>query len=179
MGVKNALHRVRCAIAIIATAGLCDAAHAQMTSDTVAVGARAASFLQPRPSGTVTAAIIYEPGNEASEREARVIERELAEGLAAGSLRLRARRVASTALDELAGARLAFVTRGTPYRQIAAAAASRSVLTISSDLACVRAAQCSMAVQSSPRIQIFVSRTASSAARIRFSSSFLMLVKEI
>ncbi|HEY6816761.1 MAG TPA: YfiR/HmsC family protein [Croceibacterium sp.] len=177
--MKTALYRIACFVAIVAAAGLCDAARAQMTGDTIKVGGRAASFLQPRLAGTVTAAIIYEPGNEASEREARVIERELASGAGADSLRFRPRRVASNALDELDGVRIAFVTRGTPYRQIAAATAPRSILTISSDSACARAAYCTMAVQSSPRIQIVVSRAAASAARIRFSSSFLMLVKEI
>ena len=154
-------------------------AQAQMTENTVNVGARAASFLQPRLSGAVTAAIVYQPGHEASEREARAIERELAGGLAIGALRLAPRRVAANALDGLAGARIAFVTRGTNSRQIAAATAARSIVTITSDPACVRAGHCAVAVQSSPKIQIIVSRAACGAAGIRFSAAFLMLVREI
>ena len=154
-------------------------AHAQMTGNTVEVGGRVASFLQPGLSGAITAAIIHEPGDEVSEREARTIERELAAGVKVGALSLRPRRVTANALGELAGARIAFVTRGTNYRQVAAAAAARSILTISSDPACARAGLCAVAIQSSPRVQIYVSRAACAAARLRFSAAFLMLVREI
>ena len=150
-----------------------------MTGNTVQVGRRVASFLQPGLSGPLTAAIIYEPGDDASEHEARLIERELLREAAGGSLRVRPQRVAADALNGLAGARIAFVTRGTNYRQVAAATAARSMLTISSDPACARSGYCTVAIQSSPKVQIIVSRAACIAARIRFNAAFLMLVKEI
>lgn len=177
--MKNAHWWMSCVATFIVGAAVSGRAHAQMTEDTVKVGGRVASFLQPGLSGPVTAAIIYEPGNDASEREARAIERELGSGLIVGRLTLRPRKVASTALNELAGAKIAFVTKGTNYRQIASATGSRSMLTITSDPACTRAGHCTVAIQSSSRIQILVSRTACSAARIRFSAAFLMLVREI
>lgn len=179
MGVKNARQWIRCVVTLLVAAAMSSAAHAQMTGNSVKVAGRVASFLQPGLSGSVTAAIIYEPGDDASEREARTIERELGGGLKAGSLVVRPRRVASNALHELAGAKIAFVTRGTNYRQIASATASRSILTITSDPACAQGGQCAVAIQSSPRTQITVSRAACRAARIRFSSAFLMLVREI
>lgn len=154
-------------------------AYAQMTRSAVAVGGRVVSFLQPPPSGPLIAAIVYEPGNDASEREARAIEHELGSGLKVGALSFRPRRVASNALGELAGARLAFVTRGTNYRQVTSAANARSIVTISSDPACTLAGQCTVAIQSTPRVQIIVSRAACLAARIKFSAAFLMLVREI
>lgn len=166
-------------IAAAASITLHLSAHAQMTGNTVEVGGRVASFLQPKLAGPVTAAIIYEPGDEVSEREARTIERELAVGGKVGALSLRPRRVSANALGDLAGVKIAFVTRGTNYRQIAAAVAARSILTISSDLACTRAGFCAVAIQSSPRVQIYVSREACAAARLRFSAAFLMLVREI
>lgn len=170
---------MKCVVTFLAGAATSGSAIAQMTGNTVKVGGRVASFLQPGPSGPVTTAIIYEPGDDASEMEARAIERELGGGLIVGSLTLRSRKVASNALDDLAGAKIAFVTRGTNYREIASAAALRSILTISSDPACARAGNCAVVIQSSPRIQIIVSRAACSAARIRFNVAFLMLVKEI
>lgn len=179
MGVKNARHRISCVVTFIVGAAVSGVAHAQMTENTVKVGVRVASFLHTGLSGSVTAAIIYEPGNDASEREARTIERELGGRPIVGSLQLRPRRVASNALAELAGARIAFVTKGTNYREIASETASRSMLTITSDPACTRAGYCTVAIQSSPRVQIFVSRAACGAARIRFSAAFLMLVREI
>lgn len=145
----------------------------------VQVAGRVVTFLQPPLSGTVTAAIVYQPGDAASENEARAIERAIGTGLAAGSVRLRLRRVETDGLDSLAGTRVAFVTQGTDYRLVAAATAPRSILTMSFDPACARAGLCAVSISSVPRVQILVSRAAVRAANLRFSSGFLMLVKEI
>lgn len=143
------------------------------------VATRVISFLQPAPSGTIPAAIVYEPGNPVSEAEAASIER--AGPLVAGKGTLHVRRVPANALGQLAGVRVAFVTSGLREQegQIGAAAARLSILTITSDLACVQAAHCVAAISSSPRVQITVSRAAAKAANIQFGSAFLMLVKEI
>lgn len=154
-------------------------ASAQMADNAVQVAVRVVSFLQPAPTGTVTAAIIYQPGDAASENEARAIERALGAGHVVGSMRLKPKKVAMGALGELAGARVAFVTRGTDYREIASATAARSILTISSDPACTRAGYCVVTISSAPKVQIIVSKAASKAAKLRFSSGFLMLIKEI
>jgi len=165
------------ALAICIAAG--EATSAQMVGNTVLVAARVASFLQPALDGQVTAAIIYRPGDTASEREARAIERGLGGGLVVGGITLRPRRVASNALGELAGARVAFVTTGTDYREIAAATAPRSILTISGDPACTREALCVVTISNKSRVQITVSRAAAKAAKLKFNSAFLMLIKEI
>lgn len=142
------------------------------------VATRVISFLQPSPSGSIPAAIVYEPGNAASEAEAASIERG---PLTAGKGVLRLKRVAANALGGLAGVRVAFVTAGLrdAQAQIGAAAARQSILTITSDMSCVQAAHCAVAISSSPRVQITVSRAATKAANIQFGSAFLMLVKEI
>jgi hypothetical protein len=143
------------------------------------VASRVISFLQPAPTGTIPGAIIYQPGNAASEAEAASIER--AGPLVAGKGSLRLKRVPVGSLGQLAGVRVAFVTSGLREEesQIAAAAARQSILTITSDLNCVQAAHCVVAISSAPRVQITVSRAASKAANIQFGSAFLMLVKEI
>lgn len=143
------------------------------------VATRVISFLQPAPSGVIPAAIVYDPGNAASEAEAASIER--AGPLVAGKGSLRLKRVAVGALGGLAGMRVAFITTGLrdSEGQIGAAAARQSILTITSDLACVQAGHCVVAISSSPRVQITVSRAAAKAANVQFGSAFLMLVKEI
>jgi hypothetical protein len=155
------------------------AASAQLGGNSIQIAGRVVSFLQPGPSGTVTAAIIYQPGDAASENEALAIERALGTGLTVGSLTLKPRRVAASALDQLAGAKVAFVTRGTNYREIAAATARRSILTITSDPSCTRAGYCIVTISSTGRVQITVSKSASAAAKLRFTSGFLMLIREI
>jgi hypothetical protein len=155
------------------------AAPAQLAANSIQIAGRVVSFLQPGPSGSLTAAIIYQPGDVASENESRAIERALGNGLSFGAVTLRPRKVKADALEQLAGAKVAFVTRGTNYRDIASAAAPRSILTISSDPACTRAGYCAVSITATGRIQITVSKAACSAARLRFSAGFLMLVKEI
>lgn len=167
-------------ISLLALAGTtAQAALAQLSSNSVQVGARVASFQLPAMRGQVTAAIVFDPGDPASEAEARTIERTLGDGLTVGALRLKPKRVAADNLGELTGARVAFVTKGVNYRNVARSVDGQSILTISSDLACVHSGHCAVAITSGPKVQIFVSREACSAARIRFSSAFLMLVKEI
>ncbi len=147
----------------------------------VPIAARVVSFLQPPPSGTMAAAILFEPGNAASEEEASAIERAVGGSLAAGRSAIRARRVPIGAMGALSNYRVAFVTAGLRAEQgeIAAAAAKSSVLTISSDAACVQAARCVVGISTVPKTQITVSKAAARASNIRFGSAFLMLVKEI
>ena len=155
------------------------AAHGQTSANAVQVAIRAAAFVTPSLSGPITVAIVYEAGDPGSEKEARDIERAMSGGLHVGSVTLSARRVASSSLDQMAGARIAFVTKGTSYRQIAAATAARSILSISFDPACAGGGYCVLSVTEEPRIQIIVSKAAAAAAKLKFNSSFLMLVKEV
>lgn len=153
--------------------------HAQSADDVMQVASRAVSFLQPSPSGVVTAAIVYKAGDAASENEMRRIERSLGNGPRFGSMTLRPKRVASHSLSGLRGAKVAFVTRGTNYRQVGAATAAQSILSISFDPVCTRDGHCALSVSSGSRVQIVVSRAATRAAGLSFNSSFLMLIKEI
>ena len=84
-----------------------------------------------------------------------------------------------SALNQLNGAKVAFVTKGTNYRGVAAAAVPLSILTVSSDPACARAGYCVVTITSTSRVQITVSKAAAKGSRLRFSSGFLMLIKEI
>lgn len=147
----------------------------------VPIAARVVSFLQPPPSGSLNAAIVYAPNNPASMADAAAIERAVGTGVEAGKAAIRTRRIPVTALDSLSGFRVAFVTVGLRASQddIAAAAARGSVVTITSDQACVQAGRCVVGIASAPRVQITVSRTAARAVNAKFGSAFLMLVKEI
>lgn len=147
----------------------------------VPVATRVLSFLQPPMSGATQAAIIYAPDNAASVAEAAALERTIGNGYSAGAVVVRTRRVPVGSLDTLQGYRVAFVTAGLrgSHDQIAAAATRASVVTITSDQACVQAARCVVGIGSGARVQITVSRAAARAVKARFGSAFLMLVKEI
>ena len=83
------------------------------------------------------------------------------------------------ALNGLAGAKVAFVTRGVNYAEVAAAAAPLSILTISFDPACAKAGRCIVSIAVARKVEITVSRAARKASNVTFNSAFMMLVKEI
>ncbi|MBJ6123523.1 hypothetical protein [Sphingomonas mollis] len=145
------------------------------------IAARVLTFLLPAPKGPMQAAIIFNPDNAASIADALAIEHAIGSGMPVGNTVIRTRRIATTTLDGLRGYRAAFVTAGLRKEQeaIAAAAIRNSVVTITSDLACVQAGRCVVGIGSGPHTQITVSRAASRAVGARFGSAFLMLVKEI
>ncbi len=169
----------RVSIAALAILGGATVSLGQIAAENVAAAAHVFSFLNPAPSGPAIAAIIFDPANAASAAEAAQIERGIGEGLVVGSARLVPRRVPIAALANLRGARLAFVTQGLRAHYAEIGAASRGVLTITSDRDCVVAGKCVIAVSSGAKTEIVVSRAALSAAGIRFGSIFAMLAKEI
>jgi len=147
----------------------------------VPVAARVISFVQPPPSGILPVAILYQPGNAASEAEANDIVRMLSSDSSIGRASLRTRRVSVNNLASLKGTKVAFVPSGLRAHQdeISAVASPQSILTITSDDVCVQTARCVVGISNSRRTQITVSRAAAQRSRIRFQSAFLMLVKEI
>ncbi|USI71686.1 hypothetical protein [Sphingomonas morindae] len=167
-------------VGIVALAASAVGAPCAAASFNLPVAARVIGFVQPPPSGVVLAGIVYEPGNAASEEEAALIEQQLAAMPAIGHATIKGRRVSAANLGGLAGTRVAFVTAGVRnQQQLGEWAAHNGLLTITSDLACVEAARCAVAVSSAARTQITVSRAAVKAAGLRFGSAFLMLVKEL
>jgi len=147
----------------------------------VPVAARVITFVHPAPVGVVPVAIVYEPGNAASEADAADMERALSNGITIGRATLRTRRVAVSNLGQLSGVKAAFVTTGLRAYQdeVAAAAGAQSVLTITADSACVISGKCVVGITSPNRTQIIVSKAAARRSGIRFGSAFLMLVKEV
>jgi hypothetical protein len=144
----------------------------------VPVASRVIAFVLPPLSGTINAIVIFDPNSTASEAEAASIEQQFGTGLAIGRGVIRVRRVPIDALPGLTNARLAFVTSGIRSQALAEFAAREGVLTISSDSSCVQAARCVMSISDQSRTQITVSRTAAHAARVQFTSAFLMLIRE-
>lgn len=146
----------------------------------VSVATRALGFVEPKLKGNVKAVVFYNKGNASSLSEARSIRTALAKKNVKGagfSVTLAPASNASAA----SGSKVVFLTSGLKprHRAIFNAASSAKAVTISSDLSCVRSNLCVIGVKSSPKTEILVSRNARQKTRVRFSSAFLMLVKEI
>lgn len=165
----------------LAGAAIVPAGPAATANLNVPVAVRVISFVQPPLTGVVPVAIIYQPGNAESEGEAAFIEHALAGDRTIGRASLRMRRVAVSSLGQLSGMKAAFVTAGLRswHEDVASAAASASIVTITADTSCVVAARCVVGISGSGQTRITVNRAAAQRSHIRFGSAFLMLVREI
>ncbi len=66
----------------------------------------------------------------------------------------------------------------TPDAAKAAKAANPTVMTIGSEVGCVDSGACVLAVETQPKVTIYVSRAAAQAAGIEFDPNFKMLITE-
>ncbi|HSK40741.1 MAG TPA: hypothetical protein VK943_13325 [Arenibaculum sp.] len=173
------------ALLAIALLGATDGA-AETGSKDVQVAAKVFGFTDPPLTGTVRVAIVFAPDVEASRRDADALAGILGTGLAAGKATLVPVPVpldpVGTGLDgALDGAGAVFVTAGLAahHEAIFGAAKARGLLSISTDMDCVRAARCVMGIRSEPRVEIVVNRSAAQASSIAFAPAFRMMISEL
>ena len=155
-------------------------AHATEQKD-LAVGLKTLPLLTNKLSGTAVAAVVFDPANPASKSDADAIKAALDGGMKAGDVAISGVLVPVSDLSKLASAKIAFVAQGTSssFDKIASAASSNGVLTISTDLDCVKGGKCVLGVVSSPSVEIYYNKAAGDAAKVTFSPAFTMLVKQI
>jgi hypothetical protein len=79
----------------------------------------------------------------------------------------------------LGGAEVLFVTRGVNYAAVGAEARARRVITIGSDIACVRSGACVIGISTDPTVEIIVNHTAAAAVGASFKAAFRMMIQEI
>lgn len=130
-------------------------------------------------TGTAVVGVVYVPGHPASQREADLVRAVIGEGLAAGRVKLQARLVPVDQLPTVSGVDALYITSGSIGLPPVLQAAQRlRVPTVSTDMACVEAAQCAVGFSSQPTVQIVISRGAADRAGVRFVQAFRMLVTE-
>jgi len=156
------------------------AVQAETSKKDMQIASRAVSFMADAPTGSVSAAVVYDPASAASKADADAIMAIIGGGLKAGKATLTGRLVAANALGDLADAKVAFIASdaSSQHAAIFAEAAARSILVISTDMNCVDTDNCVVGVASKPKVSIVVSKAASSAAGLSFKPAFLMMVKE-
>ena len=130
-------------------------------------------------AGIAVVGIVFVPGHPASQREAELVRAVIGEGLAAGRVRLQARPVPVDQLPAVSGVHALYLTSGSVGLPPVLLAAQRlRVPTVSTDMACVEAAQCSLGFTSEPTVQIVINRGAADRTGVRFVQAFRMLVTE-
>lgn len=148
----------------------------------LSVGLKTLPMLTNKLSGSAVAAVVYDPANADSKAEADVIKGLIdANPDAPGGVKLTSLLVGVADLAKLSGAKLAFVTKGlsSKFDAVSAAAASAGVLTISTDIDCVKGNKCVLGISSKPTVEIFFSKAAADAGKIGFSQAFTMLAKQV
>jgi hypothetical protein len=147
----------------------------------IQVGTKALPLLTNKMSGDVPMAVVYDPANAESKTDAEGIKKVVDDGIdVPGGIKLSAMLVGVGELSKLSTAKIAFLTPGLSahFDAIGAAAAGAGVLTISTDVDCVKAGKCIIGVVTKPSVTIYFSKAASEAAKISFSQAFIMLVKQ-
>lgn len=149
------------------------------TASDVIVGIKTLPLLSDRPSGDIAVALIYNPDSAASKDDADTVM--LALNRTTGDITSKGVMVPVNNLKKLAGTRAAFLMQGVrgSMDAIYEAANAAHVLTMSSDLSCVRANRCVLGILTggSAPVEIYYSKEAAEAAKVSFVQAFMMLVK--
>lgn len=162
---------------LLAGVGASSAAEGGMSKKDLEILGRAIGFMKDGPSGDVTTAVVFVPGNSASEAERDAIMGVVGSGLKVGNITLKAK--ASSVADAAAsGARVWLVT-GAAAAKMGQAGTAAKAITASADKACVEAGNCVLGIETGTKVQIYVSRKAAEASSVAFESAFLLMVKEL
>ncbi|WP_035693716.1 hypothetical protein [Azospirillum halopraeferens] len=170
------------AIAAAVTLGTGLPALADVGAKDVQVAAKTFGFTVPPLTGTVTVAVVFDPGVPASQADADQLKTILGSGLAVGTATLVPVLVPVAQLDGgLDGANVAFLTGGLSahHERIFAATKAKKLLSVSADTSCVQSARCVMGVKSEPKVEILVNKAAAEASSVSFAPAFRMMISEL
>jgi hypothetical protein len=157
-----------------------DAMAAELSKRDIEVIARTIKFVEPVIAAKASVAIIFDPSNPESVRQALTIEQALASEDILKLMPVVAQRVPVNNLA-INNVRIAFLTTGVEAAapRINEVTSANGVITVSSDKACAQRGHCVFSVSSEPSVSLWFSRAAASAAGLIFSPALLMLVKKV
>ena len=146
----------------------------------LSVGLKTLALLDNKILGNVTLAIIYDPHLPDSQAEAASLQKIITGGLQVpGGLKFTAVMVSVNDLSKLSSAKVGIVTKGSCTTAVAETTASQGILTMTSDLDCVKANRCVLGIVFRPSVEIYFSRSAAEAAKVGFSQAFIMIAERV
>jgi hypothetical protein len=173
------MRRSRALILAVATVLAAPPARAGIDASDLQIAARALSFMQNPPAGSVRVGIVYDPNNPQSAAEAEALQNILQSDPKTGSLVLRPELLKPEDADGAAvGLFLLTDGVGAGAGEIAHAARAKHIPCVTGDFTQVRDGACAIGVRSNPRIEILVNRDAAAASGVAFSTAFRMLITE-
>lgn len=155
---------------------------AATNKDDLAVGVKSIPLLEKKIQGSAAVAVVFNPADAESKGEADVIKGIFDGGLdAPGGVKLSASLVPVSELGKISGSQIVVLTGGLKsyFEAIATAVNGAGVLSLSTDLECVRSNKCILGIVSKPSVEIYYSSKAAADANVSFATAFTMLVKKI
>ena len=132
---------------------------------------KALNFIQNGPKGVVEIDIIYNKESAHSLQEARAIENMLSSGFSSGKITLRGSKTETST-----GAKIAYITKGSEGKALSLV--NKGIITVSQGKNCVVNHKCVLGVTTNPKIDFYLSSTASERAGVLFKVAFQMMVTE-
>ncbi|MFA6280009.1 MAG: hypothetical protein WC612_04365 [Bdellovibrionales bacterium] len=145
------------------------------------VALKTTPLLTNKLSGSAVMAVVFDPADAASKAEADSLKALLDAGIdAPGGVKITGMMVPVAEVgSKLSSAKLAFITKGACTAPVSTAANAAGVLSMSTDLDCVKGNKCILGIVTKPSVEIYYSKTAADAAKVGFAQAFTMLVKQI
>jgi hypothetical protein len=151
---------------------------ASLTQQDLQILGSALTFVQPRPASGGDVAIVYDPGSPESRKDADSIKAAIGNGLTGAGITLTPVLVAADALSAAHFA-LVIVAIGANSPAVLRALQARHVLCVTGEQSAVQAGICTMAIQSSGRVDLLVNSQAAQQTGISFATAFRMMVREL
>jgi hypothetical protein len=146
----------------------------------LSVGLKILALLDNKISGDVPLAIIYDAKLPESQTEANSLYKTITGSFQApAGVKLSVLMVATDDLSKLSSAKVGIVSKGSCTNAVAEATARQGILTMTSDLNCVKANRSILGITTHPGVEIYFSRTAADAARVGFSQAFIMIAERV
>ena len=155
-------------------------AAAQVTQTDLLVAGRAIGFIDNLKRGDVRVGIVYDPNIAQSAQQASELDTGMSDGLHIGNLVLKPVLLPIGKLGS-DNSDLYFLTEGVGAEaaKVGHASRARKISCITFDLAQVRNANCTIGVQTQPKIEVFVNRAAAQESGTDLAGVFRIMITEI
>jgi hypothetical protein len=146
--------------------------------DLLVIG-RALSFKDGAKRATLSVAVVYDEASSRSQSEMQATMAAVRGGLKVGDVVLKAVAVAQDQFASAAGYDGVLTMGDVDQRQLSGALKGQGVPCLTLDTQQVKSGACTVAIRSRPSVSISINSQNAAAARVRFATAFIMMVREI
>lgn len=160
-------------LTILASSIAAAPSHAETTAKDVQIILKSIGFLASKPSGAVDIAVVFNPSDAASKKDAEAIKA-LLDAAPGGSITPKAVLLGVDKIGTFTGP-VAVAAAGVTLD----AAKGHKVLTVSTDASCAQGGKCILSVHSTPNVEILFNGGVAQASGIEFLPTFRMMITEL